>query len=306
MPAALLVADHLTRTFDARVAVRDLSLTVAAGEIVTVLGPNGAGKTTTMRMVAGLILPTSGSITLNQVPLTAATADQARRSMGLLTEAPGLWERLSVRMNLLTHARLQGLAHPAQDVDAVLAQVGLTDRAGDLAGRLSKGLKQRVAIARALIHRPPVILLDEPTSGLDPASARQMRDLILDLRRDGRAVLVSTHNLAEAEEFSDRIAVLNTSLLALDTPAALRQRLAGTRVVVEVEGEAAPWLAVLGAIQGVTAAASGPRLTMDLASLDVVPDVVAALVAAGARVVRVQPDRRTLEEVYLDLVGAAS
>jgi ABC-2 type transport system ATP-binding protein len=306
MPAALLIADHLTRTFESRVAVRDLSLTVRAGEIVTVLGPNGAGKTTTMRMVAGLILPTSGAITLNNVPLTAATADQARRSIGLLTEAPGLWERLSVRMNLLTYARLQGLPHPAQDVDAALAQVGLADRAGDLAGRLSKGLKQRVAIARALIHRPPVILLDEPTSGLDPASARQMRDLIIGLRRDGRAVLVSTHNLAEAEEFSDRIAVLNTSLLALDTPAALRQRLAGTRVVIEVEGEAAPWLAVLAALPGVAATAGGPRLTIDLASLDVVPDLVAALVAAGARVVRVQPDRRSLEEVYLDLVGAAS
>lgn len=306
MPAALLVADRLTRTFDARVAVRDLSLTVAAGEIVTVLGPNGAGKTTTMRMVAGLILPSSGTITLNQLPLTAATADQARRSVGLLTEAPGLWERLSVRMNLLTHARLQGLANPAQAVDAALAQVGLSDRAGDLAGRLSKGLKQRVAIARALVHRPPVILLDEPTSGLDPASARQMRDVILELRRDGRAVLVSTHNLAEAEEFSDRIAVLNTTLLALDTPAALRQRLAGTRVVIEVEGEAATWLTVPVAMPGVTATASGPRLSVDLASLDLVPDVVAALVAAGARVVRVQPDRRTLEEVYLDLVGAAS
>jgi ABC-2 type transport system ATP-binding protein len=306
MPAALLVAEHLTRTFDSRVAVRDLSLTVAAGEIVTVLGPNGAGKTTTMRMVAGLILPTSGTITLNQVQLTTANADQARRSIGLLTEAPGLWERLSVRMNLLTYARLQGLPHPAKDVDSALAQVGLADRAGDLAGRLSKGLKQRVAIARALIHRPPVILLDEPTSGLDPASARQMRDLILGLRRDGRAVLVSTHNLAEAEEFSDRIAVLNTSLLALDTPAALRQRLAGTRVVIEVEGEAAPWLTVSAALPGVTATVSGPRLTMDLASLEVVPDLVAALVAAGARVVRVQPDRRSLEEVYLDLVGAAS
>ncbi len=306
MPAALLVADHLTRTFDDRVAVRDLSLSVAAGEIVTVLGPNGAGKTTTMRMVAGLILPSSGHITLNQVPLTAANADQARRSIGLLTEAPGLWERLSVRMNLLTYARLQGLPQPDQEVDAALAQVGLTDRAGDLAGRLSKGLKQRVAIARALIHRPPIMLLDEPTSGLDPASARHTRDLILELRREGRAVLVSTHNLAEAEEFSDRIAVLNTSLLALDTPAALRQRLAGTRVVIEVEGEAAHWLPVAAASAGVTATAGGARLTMDVSSLGVVPDIVAVLVTAGARIVRVQPDRRSLEEVYLALVGAAS
>jgi len=303
MPAALLIAEHLTRAFDARVAVRDLTLSVAAGEIVTVLGPNGAGKTTTMRMVAGLILPSSGHITINQVPLTAATADAARRSIGLLTEAPGLWERLTVHMNLLTYARLQGLPHPAQEVDAALARVGLADRAGDLAGRLSKGLKQRVAIARALIHRPPIILLDEPTSGLDPASARQMRDLILDLRRQGRAVLVSTHNLAEAEELSDRIAVLNTSLLALDTPAALRQRLSGSVVVIDLAADAESSMALLGAIPGATASATGMRLTVALPDLSAVPDVVAALVAGGARVIRVVPDQRSLEEVYLNLVG---
>ncbi|MGE0862456.1 MAG: heme ABC exporter ATP-binding protein CcmA [Vicinamibacterales bacterium] len=304
MPAALLIAEQLTRTFDTRVAVRDLSLSVAAGEIVTVLGPNGAGKTTTMRMVAGLILPTSGHITLNQVPLTAANADQARRSIGLLTEAPGLWERLSVRMNLLTYARLQGLPQAAQAVDTALEQVGLSDRSADLAGRLSKGLKQRVAIARALIHRPPVVLLDEPTSGLDPASARHMRDLILELRRDGRAILVSTHNLPEAEELSDRIAVLNTTLLALDTPSALRRRLSGSVVVIDLAADAAAFVALMSSVRGARASAAGRRLTVELPDLAAVPDVVAALVGGGARVVRVAPDERSLEEVYLGLVGA--
>lgn len=306
MPAALLVADHLTRTFDARVAVRDLSLSVAAGEIVTVLGPNGAGKTTTMRMVAGLIQPTSGRIIVNQVPLTAASADQSRRSIGLLTEAPGLWERLSVRMNLLTYARLQGLPQAAQAVDAALAQVGLADRSGDLAGRLSKGLKQRVAIARALIHRPPVVLLDEPTSGLDPASARHMRDLIQELRRDGRAILVSTHNLAEAEELSDRIAVLKTTLLAIDTPAALRQRLSGAQVAIDLVGDATGAVALAESVRGAHARAAGRRLTVELPDVTAVPDVVAALVAGGARVAQVTPGERSLEEVYLDLVGGGS
>jgi len=304
MPAGLLVADRLTRTFDTRVAVRDLSLSVAAGEIVTVLGPNGAGKTTTMRMVAGLILPTSGHITLSQVPLTAANADQARRSIGLLTEAPGLWERLSVRMNLLTYARLQGLPQAAQAVDTALEQVGLSDRSADLAGRLSKGLKQRVAIARALIHRPPVVLLDEPTSGLDPASARHVRDLILELRRDGRAILVSTHNLPEAEELSDRIAVLNTTLLALDTPSALRRRLSGSVVVIDLAADAAAFVTQIDSVRDARASAAGRRLTVELPDLAAVPDVVAALVAGGARVVRVAPDERSLEEVYLNLVGA--
>jgi ABC-2 type transport system ATP-binding protein len=149
---------------------------------------------------------------------------------------------------------------------------------------LSKGLKQRVAIARALLHRPPVLLLDEPTSGLDPASARHMRDLILALRSQGRAVLVSTHNLAEAEALSDRIAVLKTGLLAFDTPPALRATRGGSRVVIEIEG-------------------SRDRLDIPVADISDIPAIVAKLVADGARIMRVTPDQRSLEEVYLDLVG---
>ena len=304
MPAALLVAEHLTRMFDTRVAVSDLSLSVNAGEVVTLLGPNGAGKTTTMRMLAGLILPTSGRIAINHIELSAETANEARRLVGLLTEAPGLWERLTVRLNLLTYARLHGLSEPQRQVDEALALVELSDRAGEQAGKLSKGLKQRLAIARALIHRPPVVLLDEPTSGLDPASARHTRDLIHTLRADQRAVLVSTHNLAEAEELSDRIAVLKTRLLAIDAPAALRRRIAGATVTIEVEGDAARWSNFVGAIDGTTADASGSRLTVTVSSLSAVPDLISALVSAGARIQRVVPDQRTLEEVYLDLVGA--
>jgi ABC-2 type transport system ATP-binding protein len=282
--ADLLVADRLTRTFGDRVAVRDLSLTVAAGEIVSLLGPNGAGKTTTMRMLAGLILPTSGRIAINRVELSAATAGVVRHAVGLLTEAPGLWERLSVRANLLTYARLHGLDEPGRRVDRVLQQVDLADRAGEAAGKLSKGLKQRVAIARALVHEPPVVLLDEPTSGLDPASARHMRDLILGLKRQGRAVLVSTHNLGEAEELSDRIAVLKTELLACDSAENLRRARPGLHVRIETEGAAAQ--------------------SIPIQELSEIPEIVNRLVASGARIVSVVPQRRSLEDVYLDLVGA--
>jgi len=282
--ADLLVADRLTRTFGDRVAVRDLSLSVATGEIVALLGPNGAGKTTTMRMLAGLILPTAGRVIIDRVEVSGATANAARHAIGLLTEAPGLWERLSVRVNLLTYARLHGVADPGGAVATVLDQVQLSDRAEDLAGKLSKGLKQRVALARAILHKPPVVLLDEPTSGLDPASARHVRDLILAMRTDGRAVLVSTHNLAEAEELADRIAVLKTELLAFDAPATLRSRGAGVSVAIEFE--------------------DGSKQTIDVRDLSKVPDVVRDLVQAGKRIVRVVPDRRSLEEVYLSLVGA--
>jgi ABC-2 type transport system ATP-binding protein len=284
MAAALISAERLTRSFDDRVAVRDVSLTVNAGEVVTLLGPNGAGKTTTMRMLAALIPPTSGRISITGIELSPENAGVARGRIGLLTEAPGLWERLSVRNNLLTYARLHGVADAGTRVDAVLAQVDLSDRASDAAGKLSKGLKQRVAIARALLHDPPVLLLDEPTSGLDPASARHVRDLILDLRSQGRAVLVSTHNLGEAEELSDRIAVLKTQLLALDTPAALRGADGTGRVVIHLEDRTQVEFPIAGPAE--------------------IPDIVAKLVAEGKRIVRVMPEQRSLEDTYLDLVGA--
>ena len=279
----MLIAEHLTRTFDARVAVRDVSLSVNAGEIVTLLGPNGAGKTTTMRMLAGLILPTAGRISIDGIELSDASASRARGSVGLLTEAPGLWERLSVRINLLTYARLHGLADPNRRVEAALADVDLLDRSNEIAGKLSKGLKQRVALARALLHKPRVLLLDEPTSGLDPASARHVRDLILGLRSEGRAILVSTHNLGEAEELSDRIGVLKTDLLAFDTPATLRAARSGRRVVIELEGRT--------------------RQEFAIGDLAEIPAIVARLVGEGARIIRVTPEERSLEDAYLDLVG---
>ena len=284
MAAALVSAERLTRTFDDRVAVRDVSLTVNAGEIVTLLGPNGAGKTTTMRMLAGLILPTAGRIAIDGIELADSTAARARGSVGLLTEAPGLWERLTVRINLLTYARLHGLPDPGRRVDAALADVDLLDRSKEIAGKLSKGLKQRVAIARALIHQPRVLLLDEPTSGLDPASARHVRDLVLGLRSEGRAILVSTHNLGEAEELSDRIGVLKTELLALDTPASLRGARAARRVVIELEDRT--------------------RQEFSIGDVAEIPAIVARLVAEGARITKVTPEERSLEDTYLDLVGA--
>jgi ABC-2 type transport system ATP-binding protein len=302
-PQEVVRATSLTRTFDERVAVRDLSLTLHAGEIVVLLGPNGAGKTTTLRMLAGLITPTDGNIVLQGVPLTRASADRLRQHIGFLTESPGLWDRLSVRMNLLTYARLYGLRQPDEAVARVLALVGLSDRTGDPAGALSKGLRLRLTIARALMHEPAIILLDEPTSGLDPASARHIRELVADLRRQGRALLVSTHNLTEAELLADRIAVLNTTLLAVDSAAGLRRLFSGARVDVEVEGPADRWLAAVAQIQGGSATASGSVLTIALADLARIPDFVAHLAGAGARIRRVSPGERTLEEVYLSLVG---
>ncbi len=303
MAADLVRATNLTRRFGLRVAVENVSLTLRAGEILALLGPNGAGKTTTLRMITGLISPSEGEIQLQGVPLTPASSDRLRQHVGLLTESPGLWDRLSVSLNLLTYARLYGSSRPHATVERTLQMVGLADRARDLAGTLSKGLRQRLAIARALVHEPSIVLLDEPTSGLDPASARHIRDLILDLGRQGRAVIVSTHNLAEAEALADHIAVINTRLLANDTPGALRRLLKGSRLEVELEGDAARWLTVLAPRDRGHSTAAGSLLTVVLDDVTRTPDLVSHLAREGARIRRVTPSERSLEDVYLTLVG---
>ena len=290
MPA--LVASHLTRRFESRVAVDDVSFELARGEIFALLGPNGAGKTTTLRMLAGLIMPSSGSVRVDG-------------RIGFLTEAPGLWDRLTVERNLLVYARLHGLDDPARAVDEALDLFDIGSRKTDRAAQLSKGLKQRVALARTLLHRPDIVLLDEPTSGLDPESARDVRELILRLRSERRAVLISTHNLDEVQRVADRVAVLRAHLVALDTPAALRARLFGSRLLVTLAGDAARFADVLKT--SMKDVRSNGR-TLSVGADDVqsaAPDVVRALVTAGADVVSVVPEEAPLEDVYLRLLGDA-
>ena len=286
---APLAASHLTRRFDSRVAVDDVSFELAPGEIFALLGPNGAGKTTTLRMLAGLIRPSSGSVRVDG-------------RIGFLTEAPGLWDRLTVERNLLVYARLHGLSDPARAVDEALELFDIGDRKRDRAAQLSKGLKQRVALARSLIHRPDIVLLDEPTSGLDPESARDVRELILRLRGERRAVLISTHNLDEVQRMADRVAVLRARLIALDTPAALRSRLFGSRLLVTVHGDAERFAALLARDRG-DVRHNGRSLSVGVDNVEAAaPGVIRTLVQAGADIVSVVPEEAPLEDVYLRLL----
>jgi ABC-2 type transport system ATP-binding protein len=300
----MLTAAHLTRRFDERVAVEDVSFEVAPGEIFALLGPNGAGKTTTLRMLAGLIEPTAGSVQIEREAMTRATAPRLRGRIGFLTEAPGLWDRLSVRQNLHVYARLHGLPDAGRAVDEALRTFDLAARAADPAAVLSKGLKQRVAIARTLLHQPSVVLLDEPTSGLDPEAARGVRELILQLREQRRAIVLSTHNLDEVERVADRVAVLRGRLVASDTPGALRERLFGARLRVVVTTDAGRFLNVLqqGGIHDVRAEGSVLSIAVKDAAAEA-PDIVRALVQAGAAIQAVSPDEAPLEEVYLRLLS---
>jgi ABC-2 type transport system ATP-binding protein len=300
----MLSASHLTRRFGDRVAVDDVTFELVPGEIFALLGPNGAGKTTTLRMLAGLIPPTSGDVHVDGEAMTP-TASRLRGRIGFLTEAPGLWDRLTVYENLIVYARLQGVSPPHRAVTRALDLFGIGNRAGDPAAQLSKGLKQRVALARTLLHDPPVVLLDEPTAGLDPESAHDTRALILHLRSQKRTVILSTHNLDEVDRVADRVGVLRTRLIALDTPAALRSRLFGRRVSITVAGSAAQYEAVVRTAGAGDVTIDGHSMSIGAgADSDTVlaPAIVTALVEAGARIVSVIPEEPSLEKVYLRLL----
>ena len=181
VPAAIQVS-HLTKVFGGRTAVSDVSFSVAGGEVFGFLGPNGAGKTTTVRILGTLISPTSGSATVAGIPVGPAGAAEIRQRISVMPESPGLYQRLTVTENLEYFVRLYGLPRREARISEALAAVGLSDRAHDLAGSLSKGLRQRAALARSLLNEPAVMFLDEPTSGLDPVAAHEVLGLIDALR----------------------------------------------------------------------------------------------------------------------------
>ena len=298
----MLTASHLTRRFDSRVAVEDVTFELAPGEIFALLGPNGAGKTTTLRMLAGLIAPTSGSVHVDGEPMTA-NASHLRGRIGFLTEAPGLWDRLTVFENLVTYARLQGVSPSQRAVTTALDLFGIANRANDPTAQLSKGLKQRVALARTLLHNPAIVLLDEPTAGLDPESAHDTRALIRRLRSENRTVILSTHNLDEVDRVADRVGVLRTRLIALDTPSALRSRLFGRRIVITLSHPAGQYEDTVRAAGASDVTVDGSALSIGVEGDELIaPPIVKALVESGARIVSVIPEERPLEEVYLRLL----
>ena len=304
----MIEAIGLTKHFRSLTAVRDLSFTVGDGEIFGLLGPNGAGKTTSVRMLAGLIGPSSGTARVNGLEL-GRDSQRIRASTGVLTEAPGLHDKLTARQNLGYYARLYGLrgATLRRAVDRYLGVVGLSDEGDRRVGGFSKGMRQKVAIARALLHEPEVVYLDEPTSALDPSAAKMVRDFVATLRDAGRSIVVCTHNLDEAERLCDRIGIMRGTLLLVDTPARLRRRGRSAAIRVDLVGARRPhsfldMLAELSYVQG--AQASDGSLLVEVGDpRGDNPELVRALVDAGARIVAVTEEVATLEQVYLDLVG---
>ncbi|MEJ7802883.1 MAG: ABC transporter ATP-binding protein [Candidatus Limnocylindria bacterium] len=306
----MIEAIGLTKHFKALTAVRDLSFTVGDGEVFGILGPNGAGKTTSVRMLAGLIGPSGGSARINGLEL-GRDSQRIRATTGVLTEAPGLHDKLTARQNLGYYGRLYGLrgGELRRAVDRYLGIVGMLDSGDRRVGGFSKGMRQKVAIARALLHEPEVVYLDEPTSALDPSAAKMVRDFVATLRDAGRSIVVCTHNLDEAERLCDRIGIMRGTLLLVDTPANLRRQGRSASVRIDLVGARGPssFLDMLAELPFVDGAqiVDGALLVEVRDPRGDNPELVGALVNAGARIVGVAEEVATLEQVYLNLVGEA-
>jgi ABC-2 type transport system ATP-binding protein len=306
-PAAgsALVAEHLGKRFGDRVAFDDVSFEVGYGEVFGFLGPNGAGKTTTVRTLGTLIAPTSGAARIAGIPLSAQNGPTIRARISIMPESPGLYLRLTVAENLDCFAGLYQLADARDRIDRALRAVNLTDRARDLCGSLSKGLRQRVALARALLNDPAVLFLDEPTSGLDPVAVREVHDLIASLRERGVTIFLTTHRLEEAERLCDRVAILNTTLRLVGRPAELREQLFSRSLQVRVRAALGDPGRVFTGLPEVQGWAQEPSGSYRLAVSDpdaAAPGVARALVNAGADILSIAESRHSLEDVYLELV----
>jgi ABC-2 type transport system ATP-binding protein len=314
----MIQAHGLRREIGAIIAVDDVSLTVPAGTILALLGPNGAGKTTTVRMLAGLLAPTSGNATVAGCDVRADPAG-VRARVGLVTDTPALHDQMSPRSYLDFFGRIYGLdaACRQQRIDGLLAFFDLQAvRSRRMAG-FSRGMQQKVALARALLHEPAVLFLDEPTTGLDPLGARAVRDLVVSLKHASRSIVLCTHDLDEAERLADIVVILrNGRVVACDASAALRAAVAASTLVrVDLAAPCPAAAAIAARIDGVGdvclqdggVAGSTPAcqtLTFRTTSPERTnPEVVAALIGVGARIVSVACTTATLEDVYARALG---
>jgi ABC-2 type transport system ATP-binding protein len=302
----MLSAEHLQKSYGVRVAVAGVSLQVARGEILGLLGPNGAGKSTTIGMIAGLVTPDTGNITVGGKTL-ANDAAAYKRGIGLVPQDLALYEDLGALANLQLFGAFYGLAGTQlrERANAALALVGLADRARDKPSTFSGGMKRRLNIAGALVHDPDVLLLDEPTAGVDPQSRNAIFDNLERLKREGKALIYTTHYMEEAERLADRIVIIDRGkVVASGTQAELYRLLPATEsLLVDCDGNFDPaTLLTIGGVSGAKRAADQLTVaTNDLAG--VTPAVLRALTSAGCKVRALSSGHASLEDVFLALTG---
>jgi ABC-2 type transport system ATP-binding protein len=303
----MIEAVDLSKDFGEFTAVKDVSLHVAEGEVLALLGPNGAGKTTTVRMLGSILKPTRGYARIAGYD-TVEEAKSVRRVIGLLTEFPGLYLRMKGLDYLSFFGELQGMPKNIirQRSEELLKRFELWEARDKQVGQYSKGMKQKLTLVRAMLHDPQVLFLDEPTSAMDPHSAKLVRDAIANLRQEKRTIVLCTHNLAEAEQLADRIAIVRRGqIIAQGTPAELKQRLLGD-TLMEMR-LATPLNGLVNRLENrINIVAHGQdwiRFTVSNPS-QFNPSLLNDLTRQNIPVITLSEVSRSLEEIYLRIVEA--
>lgn len=296
----------LSKEFDGVWAVDSLNLTVSTGQILALLGPNGAGKTTTIRMLTTILKPSRGKARIMGYDILTQ-AEDVRAHVGVLTEQHGLYPRMRAREYLEFFGRTYKMERSMlqKRIEELLVYFGLNEAQDKRLGQYSKGMRQKLALARALIHDPTVLLLDEPTSAMDPASARLVRNAIQQLRSKDRAIVICTHNLAEAEELADQIAIIRQGRLILQgTPAELKRKLPGkAQVVIRFLVNEEDFSPKLDSVVTLLEIGKDYLIYETDQPEQVTPIILEKLIQQGLRIYSVERRENSLEEVYLSAVA---
>ncbi len=314
-PAPLIDVEELEVRYGTRAALRGLSFTVKAGEVVGLLGPNGAGKTTTFSVLATLRKPDAGRVTVAGLSVADAPK-QVRRMLGVVPQSLALYPTFSARENVVLFARLAGLRGRAVHVaaTAALQLVGLEDRADDRVGSFSGGMQHRLNLACGILHAPRVVLLDEPTVGVDPQSRERIGEAVRDQARRGAAVLYSTHDLDEAERVCDRVVLIDEGHVVSDgTPEELIRRSGGVLRLEVVTRAPLPvgWFEGVDGVVPIHAAAvapllsRGPTVHVGLTDLSSASRVLERATACGGGVLEFHVHQPSLQDVFMALTGRA-
>lgn len=303
----MIEINGLTRVYGSIVGIEDLTFTVNQGEIFALLGPNGSGKTTTLRLMEGLIGPTNGYVSIDGLRTdNQKELSNVHKKIGILPENAGLYENLSAFRNLQFYGRMYGMDENSINTRAkdLLSEFDLWGDRERLAGTFSKGMKQKLAIIRSVLHDPEYIFLDEPLSGLDPEAARDVREFMLSLRKGGKTLILSTHDLQDADRLSDRVAVVKNRLLAIDKPSALKLKAFNRSVVFHLSRTDGLDLEELEKNQFVkTARITNGSLVLEVESPEENnPEIVRYLVNKGYDIQFIGEIRHSLEDVYLSIV----
>lgn len=301
----MILVENLSKKFGNITAVDNISFEIKDGSIFGFLGPNGAGKTTTIRMLATLIKPTSGTIIIDGKELSK-NGEYIRSILGILTETPGMYEKISAIENLNFFSGFYRIEEKKrkQNIEKFLKMFDLWDRRDALVGTYSKGMKQKLAIARALIHEPKILYLDEPTAALDPESAFMVRSFIENQKNEKTTVFLCTHNLEEASNLSDVVCIIKSKIIKISTLEELQRSKKGKKIEIVFNQPADKYAGILRDFTEIT----NLEIKQDKINFlmdnpeKINPAIIKKLVDYGAEIVYFNEIKASLEEIYLDLI----